>query len=738
MLNTLINPQDTLERQNEKLLRIVETLMRRVEQDTDASGLAYTQFQRAVLLEDEVRSRTRDLERALDLLNQSNAALTAANRETEAARSNLANAIETVQEGFALFNSDEELVMCNSRFGMHMPDVRKHLLPSLKFDEYVDLVSQSRFLALPKSECPEEWAKRRLERHHDSSVIFNVRMTGHRWVQVSEHRTSDGGTVILQTDVSDIMRLERREREKLMDDQSRLIQATLEHLRQGVCIFDPLGRLVGWNRRLGELLSIPASQFQFGSRFPTIFAQLSNNFAFTDDMCPKDVIGWAQNDEGRPPLSYEITGPDNRFLAVFMQEMPDGGFVTSFTDVSTERQAIRTMTEAKETLEQRVLERTLELEDALGDAERANASKSRFVAAASHDLLQPLSAAKLYLATVEQEFSNEPAQALLTKAGSALESVESILEALLDISKLDSKKASVHISAVPLCQILEQLQDELRHRADEKGLDFRVLNTSAVVMSDPTYLRRILQNLMSNAIRYTEAGRILVGVRNLANSIRIEVWDTGVGIDEAEQGKIFTEFHRVHATASAAEGLGLGLAIVERACGLLRHPISLRSTIGKGTVFAVEVPRATEHALPNTSHAPEPDATEHSFADLIVLLIENDQDLRNALAITIENWGTSVLPCPSEDVAFELLEEIGVVPDFIVADMQLDDGALGSDAIINLRKRYGYTPACLISANRSKELSDIAHNLAVNLLYKPFAPEELKAIISSLTTSQKT
>ncbi|WP_425505204.1 PAS-domain containing protein [Tritonibacter litoralis] len=729
-MNMLINPEDSLERQNEKLLRIVETLMRRVEQDTDASGLAYTQFQRAVMLEEEVRSRTQDLERALDLLNQSNAALTQANRETEAARSNLANAIETVQEGFALFNSQEELVMCNSRFGMHMPDIRSHFKPGLPFEAYVDHVSRSRFLALPRKECPRDWAAKRMERHRDVSVIFNVRLIGNRWVQVSEHRTSDGGTVILQTDVSDIMRLERKERERLLDDQSRLIQATLEHLKQGVCMFDAPGRLVGWNRRIGELLSIPASRFHIGSRFETIFSQLRRGFAFLGQFSGADLEEWVNGSTGRSPLTFEIRGSDDRFLTVFLQEMPDGGFVISFTDITAERQAIRTMTEAKETLEQRVLERTLELQDALSDAERANASKSRFVAAASHDLLQPLSAAKLYLATVEQEVPQDRARGLLNKAGSALQSVESILEALLDISKLDSKQASVHISAVPLQQILRQLRDELAHRAVEKGLDFRVLPTSAVVMSDPTYLRRILQNLISNALRYTDRGKVLVGVRRLGNRVRVEVWDTGPGIDETEHNKIFTEFHRVHATASAADGLGLGLAIVERACRLLNHPICLESALGRGTMFSVELPRAKEKwatPLPEATRAPV--GEEDAFLDQIILLIENDNDLRNALSITIENWGASVLPCRGEQEAFDLLEEIGVVPDFIVADVQLDDGKLGSDAIANLRRRYGYTPACLITANRGMDLDTVAADLGAKILYKPFAPEELRAVL---------
>ncbi|WP_372575100.1 PAS-domain containing protein [Ruegeria jejuensis] len=732
MSHTLINPQDSLARQNEKLLKITETLMRRVEQNTDASGLAYAQFQRAAMLEEEVRARTHDLERALDLLNESNAKLAIANRETEAARSNLANAIETVQEGFALFNADDELVMCNSRFGMHMPDIRPQLKPGLMFPDYVQIVSQSMFLSLPEGETPADWAQRRMRHHQDNSVIFNARMTGKRWVQVSEHRTPDGGTVILQTDVTDIMRLERRERERILDDQARLIRATLEHLKQGVCIFDTQGRLVGWNRRVGELLSIPVGRFQIGNRFATIFERLRDDYGFSADASPRQVQAWAEQEGKRPPLTFEIQGRGGRVLTVFMQQMPDGGFVISFTDVTSERRAIRAVTEAKETLEQRVLDRTLELEDALAEAERANASKSRFVAAASHDLLQPLSAAKLYLSSLEQELAGDRSGAMASKAANALQSVENILGALLDISKLDSGQASVHLVPISLNLMLSQLCDELRPMAHAKGLEFRVLRSRAHVVSDATYLQRILQNLISNAIRYTEGGRVLVGARHLKNSVRVEVWDTGPGIAEHEQDQIFGEFQRLNATASAADGMGLGLAIVERACALLGHPLGLSSWPGRGTVFSVELPRVGGPDVPVTDAVPIEQAESGLIAHRIVLLIENDAELRNALTVTMEQWGLDVLACCGEDEAIALLDEIGVAPDVVVADMQLDDGRLGSDAVMALRSRFGPLPACLISANRSVALKDAAGGLGALLLHKPFDPAALKAYLAGL------
>ena len=238
MIEHLINPADSPARQTEKLLTIATVLMRRVEQVTEDSGAAYAQFQRAAMLEDLVRDRTRDLERALDLLNASNGALAQANRETEAARQNLADAIETIQEGFALFDAADVLVMCNARFGLHMEDLRAHLKPGLTFNDYIDRVSRSPFLALPDGEGAKNWAIQRRNRHLDAHVIFNVRLIWDRWVQVSEHRTGDGGTVILQTDITDIIRMERQERGKLLDDQARVIRATLDHINQGVAIFD--------------------------------------------------------------------------------------------------------------------------------------------------------------------------------------------------------------------------------------------------------------------------------------------------------------------------------------------------------------------------------------------------------------------------------------------------------------------------------------------------------------------
>lgn len=733
MIDTLINPADPPERQREKLLHIAEALMRRVERETDDGGLAYAQFQRAAMLEDQVRERTRDLERALDLLNDSNAKLAAANRAIEAARQNLANAIETVQEGFALFDAEDVLVLCNSRFGMHMLDIREALRPGLTFDAYVERVSRSRYLALPDSETPEDWAIRRRRRHQDRHVIFNVRMIWDRWVQVSEHRTADGGTVILQTDVTDIIRMERQERGKLLDDQARVIRATLEHINQGVCIFDAGRRLVGWNQRLGALLAIPLPRLRVGASFETLLQRFAEESEFVDGVAPDALAAWVAAGPGRLPLAFAVQR-SGIYLDAFAQEMPDGGFVMSFTDATIEREAIEALSRANETLEARVMERTLELEDALAHAERANAARTRFVAAASHDLLQPLSAAKLFISSVDGV--DQRTEEVLKKAQNALDSVEGILGALLDISKLESGRAAVSVVPVRLGDLLRQLADEFAPMAAAKGLGLSVRPSGVTVTSDPAYLRRILQNLIGNAIRYTVQGRVLVGARRRRGQVRLEVWDTGPGIPEAEQDNIFKEFHRLNARASASEGMGLGLAIVERACALLGHPLGLRSEVGRGTCFMVQVPLADPSAAvaEATRAAPRP-APAAAPGSRIGFLVENDGDLRRAMTLLLEKWGISVLDAASGEEALDLIDELGILPDFFLVDQQLGDGMTGLDFIEALRARHGAVPSRIVTANRSAEVKAACLRAGVDVIYKPIDARDLGAFLGGVQGS---
>ncbi|MGV8955400.1 MAG: PAS-domain containing protein, partial [Cypionkella sp.] len=730
MSNDLINPADSPERQNEKLRVIAAVLMRRVEAITDDQGAAYTQFQRAALLEDQVRERTRELERALDLLNASNAALGQANAETESARRNLADALETVQEGFALFDPDDNLVMCNSRFGMYLNDLQDILRQGLRFVDYVDGVSTSAFFVLPAGESPQHWAAQRKRRHHERHVMFNVAMRGDAWVQVSEHRTREGGTVILQTDVTDIIRAEREQRGKLLDDQARVIRATLDHINQGVAIFDASASLVGWNRRLASLLALPLSRLRFGGGFEHLLARLTQDFSFGAGMDSQRLTAWVDGRQGRPELSFEVRRA-GLVLMVFAQEMPESGFVMSFTDVTLEREAIAGLSRANETLEARVLARTLELEDALDVAERANASRTRFVAAASHDLLQPLSAAKLFLASIEDTAIPPETRATLDKAHNALVSVEGILDALLNISKLESGKAAVSAGPVPLGPMLAQLQEEFAEFAKAKGLQLIVRPSAVVVTSDPAYLRRILQNLIGNAIRYTARGMVLVGARLRGGMCRLEVWDTGPGIPEAEQSNIFKEFHRLNARASASEGMGLGLAIVERACALLGHPLDLQSRLGRGSCFVVQVPVSALGAPAAQAIIERP----MQMQGRIGFLVENDDDLRRAMGLVLEKWGVDVLEAATGEEALALIEELGILPDFFLIDQQLGAGMSGLELIAALRQTEVTVPIMLVTADHSAELRARTLAAGVAMLMKPIDAQALRGVMAAFGLS---
>lgn len=727
----LLNPDDTLQRQRDKLMDICAALMRRVEQAPSERSNAYAQFERAALLEAQVRQRTADLERALDLLNESNAQLAQANREIDTARSNLNEAIESVDEGFALFDAQENLVLYNSRFCQVLGDVAPHLTPGLPFAEFVEIVSQSACLDLPDGTKPEHWARRRMARHRDDRVVFNIALTEDRWMQVSEHRTKEGGTVILQTDVTDIMREQHRQRAQLVDDQARMLRATLDHLAQGVCIFDKDACLVGWNRKLERMIQLPVPGPRVGMAFVRILDLLRGQMTFAAGKGRAWLETWSLNTEGRAPITFELNDDGEQIFNVFAQEMPDEGFVISFTDVTNERRSAEALRELNRTLEQRVAERTEELGAALDTAKRANETKTRFVAAASHDLLQPLSAAKLYLASLQDLELDGAARGISEKAESALTSVEGIIEALLDISKLDAGNTVFDIQPFALGPVLTSLSSEMAPAAAAKGLRLSIIPSSVSVVSDPVFFRRILQNLITNAIRYTDHGRIVVGVRRRRDgTVRIEVHDTGRGIKEEDHERIFQEFARLEPSHSGANGLGLGLAIVERACASLGHQLDLASTFGTGSCFSVTADVHRGRAPPDEAHTQESGAFD-VLAGKMLLLVENDEPLAHAMALKFEGWGAHVIHAQSAETALDLLAEIDLVPDLMLLDFQLSAGLNGLDLCRVLRGRYGVVPTLMISANRSPELRLGCELLGVPLLTKPLDPAALREALDT-------
>ncbi|MFO1140667.1 MAG: hybrid sensor histidine kinase/response regulator [Paracoccus sp. (in: a-proteobacteria)] len=400
------------------------------------------------------------------------------------------------------------------------------------------------------------------------------------------------------------------------------------------------------------------------------------------------------------------------------------------------------MFQAAVALEQEVQARTRDLERALADlsernrelavaraaAEEANRSKTRFLRAASHDLLQPLSAAKLFLAALK-DTAQDPFQTELTqRLSGAFESVEELMHAVLDIARLDSQRIEFQRKPVELARLFHRLGVEYAPMAEAKGLRLTFAPTSAVVESDPVFLRRIAQNLVSNAIKYTDRGGVLVGVRRRGDRAWLDVLDTGVGIAPGDRARIFDEFQRI-GREGGAPGMGLGLSIVRRACAKLGHPIALDSQPGRGTAFRVSLP------LIGPGHAParaDDALSGPSLRGRVALVVENDDAMRRAYQLLLrDRLGMVARVAGGTAEALAMMGE--EPPDVVIADFNLDNDDTGLQAIRALRAAAGQAvPAIIVSARREPEIDRACLELGVPMLEKPLRPEELQAMLQGM------
>jgi len=399
-------------------------------------------------------------------------------------------------------------------------------------------------------------------------------------------------------------------------------------------------------------------------------------------------------------------------------------------------------------LESKVRERTAALENALSDlrnshqelakakatADHANSSKTEFLAAASHDLLQPLNAARLFVAALGEADLSADNRSLINNIEAAFASVEGLLNALLEISKLDSGALSVRIDNLSLDRTLVSLTAEFEPLAREKGLTFNCRKTGVMLRTDHQLFPRILRNLISNAIRYTEKGHVSIEATPLSGLCRIDVLDSGCGIPSGQQEMVFEEFKRLNGqSGSATEGFGLGLAIVQRIARLLDHDIEIESSSENGSRFSVLVPigsmiSADDSTTSRTGLQPM------NFRDTgVVLVIENDQAICAGMCELLERWGYQVVTGLCEKSATAALLERNLQPDLIIADYHLDDDDLGTEAIDRVRAVYGSDlPAIVITADRSPATqADIAKR-QLSMLAKPVKPAQLRTIVRDL------
>ena len=517
-----------------------------------------------------------------------------------------------------------------------------------------------------------------------------------------------------------------------------LLQHALDHARQGITVCDSDLRLVCWNREYLHLFDLPPSAVHVGVSLEHIVEVNAMRGLYGPGPLEETVAGRLQTliNETEP---FRLRLPSNRVIETRSARLPDGGLVTTYTDVTESVAAADELEAANETLEKRVRERTeeltrlnQELARAKQEAESANLSKTRFLAAASHDILQPLNAARLYASSLveRKEKSNDTDLQLAQNVDASLEAVEEILSALLEISRLDAGAMKPEFSHFRIDDILKQLELEFQPIARAKGLRLTFVPCSLTVRSDRRLLRRMLQNLISNAIKYTAKGRILVGCRRLRKTMRIEVIDTGVGIPLASQKLVFKEFQRLQSAEKSASGLGLGLSIVERMSRVLDHKLSLRSGHKKGSAFSIDVPWVMALPRSSSSPAPAPKTAHQPLAHLTILAIDNEPRILEGMKLLLEGWGCTVLTAETLKDAQQHFKTAPRPPDVILADYHLDEGD-GLDAIVRLRWAFNSElPAILVTADRTQEVRDLATSRNVHLLNKPVKPGSLRALLS--------
>ena len=843
-----------LQQENSKLRRINAALVERVESGSSQSSESYAAFRHSVVLAEQVRERTDALNQTMADLQQSNTLLIDARHKAEVAHQHLIDAIESISDGFVLFDKEQRIVLFNRHFknfwdkSVYRIGVGTCLNEVKTFIEGTGLIVEK-------------------QRSGRQRVLYRLR-TG-RWLQVTERLTQEGGLVILYTDITELKHSEAQRREQALAQKTRLLQQTVDNLSQGVAMVNAQGLLELWNHRFLELCDLQPIETNRS------FSEVMKT-SFTALLTPKSVTA-----SGEPLLQQEQRLDDGRMIEIRTHPLPSGGFVNTFTDIteryqhaealrksehwirlitdhvpamiayvkndftyeftnkvyeewyrwpkdsilgSSLREAhsdehfmrlepyinralqgesltfdvaeanvlgktrfmqrsyvpnrqsngeisgifvlVRDITERKQTaealhqayqnLEGRVRERTLELtqlnaqlvseievrkqveirlRDAKREAEEANLSKTKFLAAVSHDLLQPLNAARLFTGSLAERPDSADRSTLVKNISNSLEDVENLLGTLVDISKLDAGVIKADISAFAAHELLDNLAVEFQQLANSVGLTLKFVPSSVLVKSDIHLLARILRNFLSNAIRYTEGGRVLLGCRRHADYVSIEVWDTGIGIAEDKQEEIFQEFKRGDVQSLKQDrGLGLGLAIVDKITRILGHRVRVSSQLGKGSVFSIEVPLARADELrPIQPELEIPMYHLDRLRGARIWVLDNDVAICMAMRTLLEGWGCDVQTGLSEE---DLARQVGGFQtdvDLLIVDYHLDNDVNGVDAVFNInQQRQIAIPTLMITANYSNELKQQMRTLGHTLMHKPVKPMRLKTAINHL------
>ena len=725
---SMINPDDPLEVKVEKQAKIIDALMRRAGRQKDVGPSAYRAFQSAIELQQKMAAQSLELE--------------SVRYERERTRKTLAEALGSMEGGLALF-SDGTLNICNDLFKGLLPDISEHIVPGLSLARYFDLMSSSKYLVSTDRKLFTMRGALESDQNEGPVVSLVAEVSKDRWYQMSTQQTSPENTVLLLTEITALVRQNRREKEHLIDRQADYLQAVFQNMSSGVCTFSASGELMMQNGQFRSILGVPLSVLQPGTPLQELLDFMRSKSLITDNALLQ-MDAWRDELKRKGAVSTRVSHGAARVLDVQANLLPDGGFLVELKDVTLE-------VRSTEVLENRVMERTAELTRANANlteqyeekarveeelrvakerAEAAVSSKTRFLAAASHDLLQPINAAKLLISSLQETTRETRFRPMVERLEGAFTSAEYLLHSLLDISRLESADLdTVSTTNVSLEGFMLGIKADQMMLAAQKSVQLNVVPCSLVVRSDPVYLLRSIQNLVVNAIQYTDpGGRVLLGCRRRGDTVVLEVWDTGIGIDVEDQSRIFDAFTRAE-NVPLGSGVGLGLSVVDRACRLLGHTLSVRSKPGAGSVFSIEMEVVKGAPSMPILQGPIEDSAD-SALDYIVMVIENDVDVLYGVTQRLELWGASVLAARTTAEALAFIDDLGMPPDIILADYQLDAGETGVQATLDLRARTGTEiPAILITADRSETVRRLGVQHDMSVMTKPAELSRLRRLV---------
>lgn len=842
---TLQEELSHLKKQNIKLKKINDALMQRVEDSGKNQYAPYTAFEHSVHLAEQVREKTQTLNETLAKLERSNHALKQANSKANLFQQRFLDAIESISEAFVLLDEDGRIILQNSNFANFWSESG---LPIKEGANLKDLKELAKTRGIIRSASPGDGF---------ASPVYQL--SDDRWFQLNEHRTSEGGWVMLYTDITAVKTAESARYERGMAQKSLLLKNLIDNLSQGVVLISKQNKIEVWNKRFSEISQLSPTLLRpmpstshlqnlteldlapkasinnnyytqtlsngtvleirdhylsnekiiktysditerhryaeslrkseswlrlITDNVPAMIAYVGKDlkYQFTNQVYV-DWYGWPQGglnglelEQSRVHLDFPQLRPyvdralkgesvsfeieeKNKFgqpSYLYKSYVPNRdtngdvlGFFVLIRDITERRINALALQKAHDELEVRVQERTFQLQSlndklqveiderrqaqsnlikAKSEAEFANSSKTKFLAAVSHDLLQPLNAAQLFTSSLMERPLKSKTSNLLNSVANSLDDLENLICTLVDISKLDAGVVKADKSSFKLSELLNNLVSEYQQTSKQFQVDFRYVSSDVVVNSDSVLLARILRNFISNAFRYTSNGKVLLGCRRQNDHVSIEVWDNGMGIAQDQTQEIFKEFKRLSSSQTAfRNGLGLGLAIVDKISKVLEQPVMVKSTLGKGSMFCVKVPLGK---LTTVSSANDPFNFTLPSAVLTnreVWLIDNDAAVCAGMSQLLEGWGCKLTTATSLQNLREKVDIINDHADMLIVDYHLDNSVNGLNVakeINNLRQQT--LPVMMITANYSKQLKNEVTNSDILLLNKPVKPMKLK------------